>query len=461
EYIHTRNWGFGFRSIGLSEKVSPDIGANPNSTIFTSRFKDALLGMYVRGNYSYDSKYDVTGSFRYDGSSILPSDKQFVPAWGVGLAWNLQRENWFDQVEMVDQLKLRASYGVNYNSGGIRQTLGLPFYDFTNNDTYMGKRLINLVELWNPDLRFERAKQWSVALDFGLFDHRVYGSVEAYQKNTDDLLASVDIPASNGYQSLLRNIGAIRNQGIEIQLSAVSVRTDHFRWTTSVNFAYNENEITDLYMQNEIKAGSEGIFRVGEPINSAYVKHWAGVNSLNGMPLYYDEEGRLVSDGVAPQMTGFGTYTHPVTGGITNILNYKNLEVSTLFTYAWGGVNYNNLKARMIRNVKNGEVPYGGFYDDIWLKPGDEKPLPYPKFFTGTSVNSLFIENASYIRWKNIIVRYNLSETLKIKGIQSFKITAQANNLMTFTKYEGIDPEVTGVGQPLLRSFTLGFDITF
>ncbi len=461
EYIHSKNWGFGFNSIGLSDKVAPEIGANPNATISTSDYYDALLGFYLRGNYNFNSKYNLTGSFRYDGSSILPEDKRFVPAWGFGAAWNMQKESWFESVSIIDQFKLRASYGVNYNSGGIRQTLGLPFYNFTNSDTYMGKRIINLVEFWNSDLKFERAKQWSLALDFGLLSHRIYGTIEGYLKNTDDLLATVDIPASNGYSSLLRNIGKLRNEGVELQLSAVAIRTEQFRWTSSINFAYNHNEITDLYLQDEIKIGEEGYFKVGEPINSAYVKHWAGVNPVNGIPLYYDENGNLVTGGVAPQMTGFGTYTHPVTGGFTNIFNYHDFEISTLFTYAWGGVNYNSLKARMIRNVKNGEVPYDGFLDDIWLKPGDEKPLPYPKFFSDTSVNSLFVENASYIRWKNVIVRYDISEHLRMKNVTAFKITAQANNLLTITGYQGIDPEITGIGQPLPRSFTLGLDITF
>lgn len=461
EYIHTKNWGFGFSSTGISDKVDPEIGANPNATVSTSKFHDALLGFYLLGNYNFNSKYNVTGSFRYDGSSILPEDKQFVPAWGIGAAWNVQKESWFEPFSIIDQFKLRASYGVNYNSGGIRQTLGLPFYDFTNSDTYMGKRVINLVEFWNSDLKFERARQWSLALDFGLFSHRIYGTIEGYIKNTDDLLATVDIPATNGYTSLLRNIGKLRNKGIELQLSAVAIRTDNFRWTTRINFAYNNNEITDLYLQDEIKVGSEGYFKVGEPINSAYVKHWAGVNPVNGMPLYYDENSNLVTGGVAPQMTGFGTYTHPITGGFTNIFNYHDLEISTLFTYAWGGVNYNNLKARMIRNVKNGEVPYDGFMDDIWLKPGDVKPLPYPKYFSDTSVNSLFVENASYVRWKNVIIRYNLSEHLKMKGVAAFKLTAQANNILTISPYQGIDPEITGIGQPLPRSFTLGLDVTF
>jgi len=461
EYIHNKKWGFGYTSVGLSEKIDPEIGINPLGTVSSGKFYDALLGFYLRGNYNFNSRYNLTSSFRYDGSSILPGDKRFVPAWGMGAAWNIQREEWFSAIEMFDKLKLRLSYGVNYNSGGIRQTLGMPFYDFTNNDTYLGQRVINLLEFWNPDLKFERTRQWSLALDFGLMQQRINGTIEAYVKNTDDLLATVDIPASNGYNVLLRNIGQLRNRGFEVQLSAVAIRTDHFRWNSSINFAYNENEITDLYLQDEIKVGEEGYFKVGEPINSAYVKHWAGVNPVNGMPLYHDENMNLVTGGVVPQKTGFGTYTHPVTGGITNIFNYHNLEISSLFTYAWGGVNYNNLKALMIRNVKNGEVPYEGFLNDIWLKPGDVKPLPYPKFFSDTSVNSLFVENASYVRWKNIIIRYNLSEHLNLKGFSAFKITVQANNLLTITGYEGIDPEITGVGQPLPRSFTIGFDVTF
>ncbi|BDD12033.1 SusC/RagA family TonB-linked outer membrane protein (plasmid) [Fulvitalea axinellae] len=462
EYILTNYWSFGFKSVGLSPKVDPVIGINPNSKVNSNKRSEALLGTYAQASYGYDDRYDISGSFRYDGSSILPEDKRFVSAWGVGGAWNAKNESWLTNTELFDQLKLRVSYGVNYNSGGIRQTLGLPFYDFTASDTYRGQRTLNLSEFYNPDLRFERTKQWSLALDYGILEHRIYGTVEVYTKNTDDLLASISIPSSNGYNDLLQNIGSLRNRGIEVQVSAVSVRTDHFRWTTSMNFSYNVNEITDLYSQEELRVGSEGYFKVGEPVNSAFVKHWAGVNPVNGQPLYYSRDnGDLIYSGPAKQTIGFGTYDHPLTGGFTNIFNYKDLEVSTLFTFAWGGVNYNNLKALMIRNVKNGEVPYDGFLGDIWLKPGDEKPLPYPKFFTGTSVNSLFLENASYIRWKNIIVRYNLSEKLNIKGVQAIKLTAQANNLLTITGYEGIDPEITGVGQPLPRSFTLGFDVTF
>ncbi|BDC98651.1 SusC/RagA family TonB-linked outer membrane protein [Persicobacter psychrovividus] len=461
EYIHDQNWGFGFRSVGLADKVAPIIGANPDSKINSSLYENALLGFYGQGNYSYAGKYDLTGSFRYDGSSILPKDKRFVPAWGAGASWNIQQEDWMKDRKFFDQLRMRVSYGVNYNSAGIRQTLGMPFYDFTNSDTYRGQRTVNLTEFYNPDLKFERTKQWSVAMDFGILDHRLYGTIEAYIKNTDDLLSNISIPLSNGYGDLLQNIGALENKGIELNLSAVPIRTDHFRWTSSLNVAYNVNKITDLYGQDEIRVGTEGLFKVGEPINSAFVKHWAGVNPVNGQPIYYDEKGRLVPGGFAPQVTGFGTYDQPLTGGWTNIFTYKNLEVSTLFTYAWGGVNYNNLKSTMIRNVKNGEVPYGGFLGDIWLHPGDVKPMPYPKFFTDTSVNSLFLENASYIRWKNVIVRYNLQEKLHLKGVTALKLTAQANNILTITNYQGIDPEVTGIGQPLWRSFTLGFDLTF
>lgn len=460
EYIHTDNWGYGFSSVGLYDKVDPEIGINPDGSISTSKYQDALLGFYALANYSFDSKYTLTASLRYDGSSILPVGEQFVPAWGFGGAWDMCRESWFE-TPLIDQFKLRLSYGVNYNSGGIRQTLGLPFYDFTNSSTYMGNRVISLVELWNPDLQFERSKQWSLALDFGILDHRLYGTAEVYVKNTDHLLATVDIPASNGYTSLLRNIGELRNQGIELQISAVPIRTDRFRWTATLNYAYNVNEITALYLQDEIKVGTEGYYKVGEPINSAYVKSWAGVNPTTGTAMYYDETGAIVENGVAPQMTGFGTYDHPVTGGFSNIFNYGPFELSALITYAWGGVAYNELKALMIVNVKNGEVPYEGFLDDIWLKEGDIAELPNPKFFTDTSANSLFIEDASYIRLKNVILRYNLSDHLDIKYFSSFKLTFQGSNLLTLTKYSGIDPEVTGVGLPISSSFTLGLDATF
>ncbi|KXX66530.1 hypothetical protein AVL50_31895 [Flammeovirga sp. SJP92] len=461
EYVNNNNWGFGYRAIGISPKVDPTIGANPQATISNSKYNDALLGFYSRLSYSYKSKYDFTGSVRFDGSSILPVDRQFVAAYGAGVAWDIKAEDFMASKSKIDKLKWRISYGLNYNSGGIRQTLGMPFYDFTGTATYRGERVINLVEFYNPDLKFEKTKQWSTAIDFGVMDHRLYGTLEAYIKNTDDLLSTISIPASNGYTSLLQNIGALQNKGIELTLSGVPIRTDHFRWTSRLNLAYNTNRITDLYGQDEIRVGSEGYFKVGEPINSAFVRHWAGVNPVNGQPIYYSRSGELVTGGNAPQMIGFGTFDHPYTGGFTNILNYKNLEVSMLLTYAFGGVNNNNLKSTMIQNSKNGEVPFEGFYDEIWLAPGDRKPFPYPKFFSDNTANSLFLEDASYVRIKNITVRYNLKRYLRLKHVENFMITAQANNLYTFTKYQGIDPEVTGIGQPLLQSYTLGVDVTF
>ncbi|WP_044209899.1 SusC/RagA family TonB-linked outer membrane protein [Flammeovirga sp. OC4] len=461
EYVNNNNWGFGYNSVGISPKVDPSIGANPHATINNSKYTDALLGFYGRFSYSFKSKYDFTGSVRYDGSSVLPVGEQFVAAYGAGIAWDMRSERFMSSSKKIDQLKWRLSYGLNYNSGGIRQTLGLPFYDFTNSNTYRGNRIINLVEFYNPDLKFEKTKQWTAALDFGMLDNRLYGTVEVYIKNTDDLLSNISIPASNGYTSLLQNIGSLENRGIEISLSGVPVRTNHFRWTSRLNLAYNINKITDLYGQDEIRVGSEGYFKVGEPINSAFVRHWAGVNPVNGQSIYYTRSGELVNAGNAPQMIGFGTYDHPYTGGFTNTFNYKNLELSMLLTFAFNGVNYNNLKSTMIQNVKLGEVPFAGFYDQVWLEEGDVKIYPKPNSFGGNTANSLFLEDASYVRVKNVTVRYNLQQYLHLKHVENFMITAQANNLYTFTNYQGIDPEVTGIGQPLLQSYTLGVDVTF
>ncbi|ANQ52877.1 SusC/RagA family TonB-linked outer membrane protein (plasmid) [Flammeovirga sp. MY04] len=461
EYINNQNRSFGYLSNGISEKVDPSIGANPQATINNTKYEDALIGLAGKFSYSYLSKYDIVGSIRFDGSSILPKGEQFVGAYGVGIAWDLRGENFMASSSVFDLLKFRFSYGLNFNSGGIRQTLGLPYYDFTNNDIYRGQRMINLVEFYNPDLRFEKTKQWSTAIDFSIFKKRIYGTIESYVKQTDDLLSNINIPTSNGFGSLLQNIGSLENRGIEISFNGVPIRTNHFRWTTRINLAYNVNKVTDLKGQDQIQVGTEGLFKLGEPINSAFVKHWGGVNSLNGQPVFYTENRGLVLDNNAPQLVGFGAYDHPFVGGFTNVINYKDLEISLLLSYGIGGVNYNKLKSRMIQNTKNGEVPFRGFLGQIWLNPGDVKPYPYPKFFSSNTPNSIFLEDASYLRVKNVTIRYNLQQYFKLKNTGNIMLTVQGNNLFTFTKYEGIDPEVTGIGQPLLPSYTLGIDVTF
>ncbi len=444
------------------------------SNHMTSQTINAFMGVHLRGQYDYKQKYLLTLSARYDGSSRFGVDKRygFFPAVSAG--WMLSEEAFF-KVESIDFLKLRSSFGVSGNAEigdfgwqGIAQ--------FGQN--YNAEPGYTLASIENRALGWEKNEQWDVGLEFSLFNHRIEGVFEYYIKNTKDLLLEVPIPATNGLSVLTQNIGRVRNQGFEFELSA-DILTGPFKWNVQMNGATLKNEVLQLVDNNgdgvddDIYTQFRFLFRPGLSIGTFFLVPYAGVDPTNGDALFFDLEGNtLANQTPSANRQIVGKSLPDFTGGFLNTFQYKGFDLSVFFEYKTGFQKY-ILEGQNINGPFNGSSNYTKNTLDSWTPENTDATIPEARLFetNGQQRTSRNVFDADYLRLKNLTLGYTFPvKSTTIKNLRAF-ITAQ--NLFLFTSFPGLDPdtEVYSARQaeqgatlgtmPLARSFTAGFNIEF
>lgn len=438
-------------------------------------------GLFV--DYDYDAKYILSGSIRRDGSSRFGPDNKYGYFYSGSAAWNIANENFMEN-SIFNTLKLRASYGTSGNQNiGDFQYLNL--LDFAN--TYNGQTTALPVGVGNPAIQWESQAIFDVGLEFGLFNNRLNGVVDYFKKNSKDLLLDRPISYTVGDEnnSIFSNIGEIENSGIEVSLNGDVVRTPNFRWTLGGNITFIDNEVIALVDDEDIITGTFGdnILRVGEEINSYYAVEYAGVNPANGEPLYYDLDGNITnefSDGFQQIQEGKSPIAE-FEGGFFTSFSYKGFGLRGDFVYKAGNYIYNFQRQEgiAIGNI-DGNQRVEAF--NYWKQPGDTNVLPSP-LFQGPSdqTSTRFLEKGDYLRLRTLTLDYNMPRSLLDGiGLNSIRIFASGQNVLTFTEFNG-DPEV-GVGSaesgepgdvgfvpgsfnlfsyPNTRSFTLGIEVGF
>ena len=403
----------------------------------------SFLSYFARANYKFKDKYLLSLSGRVDGSSRFGADNRygFFPAASAG--WIVSEESFMSNVKVMDFLKLRASYGLTGNAEiGNFAALGL----YTGGSGYAGIPGQSASQLENPDLRWEQTAQLDVGIDFGLFESRITGQLDYYAKKTNDLLLNVNLPGNSGFRTQTRNVGELENKGFEIVINTENFVGD-FKWNTSFNFARNRNKILDL--QGQIIQGSF-ISRAqeGEPIGIFFSPKYAGVDPANGDALYV----LVKSDGTQTTTNDYNEATQMKVGdpnpdfiaGLTNTFKYKGVDFSFLFQGVFGNQVYNGGGIFMSAN--------GDFFDNQtkdqlrrWQKPGDITDVPQARLFGGNGVgeSSRYITDGSYIRLRTITLGYNLPASVLSKAkLTKLRVYVSGQNLLTFTDYEGWDPEV-------------------
>ncbi|MEQ9403067.1 MAG: TonB-dependent receptor [Cyclobacteriaceae bacterium] len=424
----------------------------------------ALWGIFSRVNYNYDEKYFLDISVRRDGSSRFGANKRFATFYSVGAGWNIAGEDFFS-VSFVDQLKLRGSYGTSGNQSiGNFDSRGL--YQF---GSYHGQPTSFPTQLDNPDLTWEQSVQYDIGLDFSLFAGRLNGSIDYYNKETSDMLLDVPISRTTGFSTLTQNLGTMVNKGWELTLGGTVLNAGDFRWSADFNASINDNEVTDLPGGEDVINGST-IQRVGEQVNSWYLPVYAGVNPANGAPMWYDEEGNIVfSLGEADRQI-VGNPVANILSGFTNTFEYKGFSVSA-FLYLSKG---NDIR-RTVSNFINSDGSRFGRNQSAeqlrrWQQPGDITDVPIIKRGNtdgGNNSSTRQIHSGDFLRLRNVTIAYNLPADLVSKAkLQSVRVYAQGQNVATWTKYPGLDPEVGVAGEdfglyPQPQSFTVGLDVGF
>ena len=407
-----------------------------------------FLAFFGRASYSFDDKYLLKVSGRYEGSSRFGENNRygFFPAASAG--WIMTEEPFLSDSDVVNFLKLRASYGLTGNAGiGNFDARGL-----WGATSYGGRSGILPSQIPNPDLKWERSAQLDVGLDFGFFDDRINGEMDYYIRNTDNLLLDVNVPATTGFLTQTRNVGALTNHGFELLLNTDNLRGD-FTWSTSLNLSINRNEITDLNGQ-VIEGGAINRAIEGEPIGVFYGREYAGVDPQNGDALYYvnekNDEGDVIdgetttNDPNAANRVVLGQPQPDFSGGLGNQFSYAGFGLNVFFNYSYGGKIYDaggNFKTSNARFFDNQHVSQL----DAWQEPGDQTDVPEARLglSNGDVESSRYLYDGSYVRLKNVTLAYTLPQSLTGRiGASKARLYVTGVNLLTFTDYRWWDPEV-------------------
>lgn len=444
----------------------------------------SFLSYFSRVNYKFDNKYLIGLSGRVDGSSRFGANNRygFFPSASAG--WILSEENFLKDIRQVSFLKLRASYGYtgnaeidNFASVGLFSALN----SADNSAGYASIPGQTPFQLSNPDLKWEKTAQTDIGFEIGFFNNRISAEVDYYSKNTTDLLLNVNIPGTSGFGTQLKNVGELENKGWEFVLKTDNKFGD-LTWRASINAATNTNKILNLQGQ-VITGGYLNRAVEGQPLSVFVGPEYAGVDPSNGDALYYlnttKADGSLdkttTNDVNLAANVPIGNPNPKWIGGFTNDFNYKGIDLSITFQGVYGNDVYNGAGKFMSAN--------GDFYDNQtidqlarWQKPGDITNVPQARYVggNGTAESSRYLSDASYTRLKTVTLGYNFPKTITDKlKLSKLRVYATANNLLTFTKYTGWDPEVntdylTGVAAgndfysaPQPKTITVGLNLGF
>ncbi|MFO7847563.1 MAG: TonB-dependent receptor [Balneolaceae bacterium] len=427
----------------------------------------SFAGYLSRINYEFKERYQLSFTGRVDGSSRFSEENQygFFPAVSAG--WIISDEPFFGDSPAFDFLKLRASVGQTGNAEiGNFPTRGLVGYG-TDYDGVPGGRV---TQLENPDLKWEKTTQYDAALEFGALESRLRGTVGYYLKNTDDLLLDVPISRVNGFTSLTDNIGAVRNHGLEFELTADIFQGD-FNWTSAFNISTVNNEVTRL-VEGEDQIFGQNLLREGEPLGQFYLVRYAGVNPENGNAQWLTADGEVTEDYSTNDRVTVGSPFPEFFGGFSNNFAYKNLDASVFFQFSWGNDLYRSDGEFTDTNL-NSLFNQSTRQNDYWTPENTDAANPRPILLTdnGSQASTRFLEDASYLRLKQASIGYTLPAELS--GGADVRFFAQGMNLLTFTKdeFNGSDPEAASGGNiqstdvffqlPQSRSVMIGVDLTF
>ena len=488
EYRNEVNQGNNFNGQGFPSPDfnTPNAAATPTGIggFWTTFRREGVFGNF---KYDLDKKYFLSVTMRYDGSSRFGANSRFGFFPSVSGAWNINDEAFLKSSNIVSDLRLRASWGTtgndqigNFDSRSLYGVGGSKINLAANNfmtGVYDGNSGIGPSQMGNPDLRWERNETTNIGIDYGFFNNRVSGSVEVFRRLSKDLLLNQSIPQTSGFNSITKNVGEVKNEGLEIELRTTNLDVNSFKWETNFNITFLRNEVVSLFDGLQVLPGDTRT-RVGYPIGANTGNKFAGVNPANGRPMHYDINGNITyvrsTSDIVP--LGHSDFSNKF-GGFTNTFSYKGIELSAFFQYDYGRTVGNVQSFRMADNgavLRNSNI---SFYNDRWTTPGQITSVPRPALNRSENSGRIssyqtltrFYEDASFIRLKQVTLAYSLPANFLSKfKISNARVYAQAMNLVTWTKWTGYDPEFRDTGAnsvegivPQTRNYTFGVQLGF
>jgi len=440
----------------------------------SSSFSSAsLLSYFSRASYTYSRKYTLDINLRADASSRFGKDNRWGYFPAAGFSWRAGQEDFIKHLNIFSDLKLRASYGSTGNQNGIPDYASKGLWSGGN--TYLNTSGIAPFQLANPDLKWETTRQLNLGIDFGILKNRLNVEFNYYRKYTKDLLLDLPVPAQLGFSSIFANAGEMSNNGFEFTARGEIISNKNFSWYTSFNIATNKNKVEKLQTPI-LKSGGQGIIQEGYPLYSFYLHKQLGVDPKTGDVLFDDvnKDGKLSDADLQILGNAWPSYF----GGLTNTFTiFKNIEVSAFIYYSVGNKVWDNTRYRTGHGGSRNGV-FAMLQEELnrWQKPGDitEVPRLTASGNNASIIPSRFLEDGSFVRLKNISIGYNLPKQITSRlRLSAVRFYLAATNLITITKYKGVDPEVNtaasdqnilGYDQaiaPQPRTLQAGFNISF
>jgi TonB-linked SusC/RagA family outer membrane protein len=478
-----------------------DLGSGSPSQPSSNAVSSTLTSWLGRVNYSYGNRYNATVSFRADGSSRFAPSHKWAYFPSLGLSWNISEEAFLKDVKTVSNLKLRLSAGSigNQEIGDFRylSRYSPVIYSF-GGQLVSGYAPENIA---NSDLRWETTTQYNLGFDFGLLKDRIHFIFDAYYKLTSDLLVEVPVPTSSGYSQGLKNVGSVSNRGIEFTVNADVIsgrKAKSFNWHTALTVAHNQNRVESLgddvdsytpRVPNQnigrfnpliVKEGyalgtfwgyqSDGIVQQSDDLSSIPVPSWTtGVQPGDHKYVDHGGDAGIIND--ADRIV-LGSAQPKFTFGFTNTFSYKGFDLSFLIQGSYGNKLYNALRSQLEITSTNDNVP-GGFRDR-WTTTNPSNDYPRATNVPNAVVSDRLVEDASYVRLKNLTLGYTLPGNLTGKAyLEKIRLFVTGQNLLTLTGYSGYDPEANTYEQnslyqgidfgayPSSKSWLAGIEVTF
>lgn len=446
---------------------------------------DRFAAFYLNGQYTYNKKYNFYGTVRYDGSNQLGSSKEarWLPTWSFGGAWNVEEESFMKKIRAVDYLKLRASYGLTASLGPATNS-GVVLNSLTTNRTFPTEResVIQIVNLENSDLTWEKNYQTNIGLDAGLFNGKINMSLDVYERRSFDLISLIKTGGIGGEAIKAANYADMKAQGAEALIGGPVIKRKNWGWRTNFTFGYNTTKITNAKNHPTIfdLVKAEGGNTEGYPVNSLFSLNYKGLDHLTGVPTFVNEKGDIspnvyLQDEDISHLVFEGSVDPKFTGGFSNTFSYKAFSLNIFITYQAGN------KIRLYPAFKTDYSDFDALpkeFIDRWEMPGDETKTnvpsvldAYQRYLVNGSGNYPYnnynystqrVADGGFVRVKTVSLTYNLTQAiLKRTPFNSLSLTAVAANpwlIYSDPKLKGQDPEffnTGGVAQPIQKQFTL------
>ena len=457
---------FGFNNLGAGEQLlTGDVSSSANMS--------KLISFFGRINYSFADRYILSATLRRDGSSKFGPNNKWGTFPSVSAAWRIIDEPFLQSLKgVMDELKLRVGYGVSGNQSGLNpyQSLSLYGSSGTYYDNGAWHTAYGVSQNPNPNLKWESTSQFNVGIDFSIFKSRLSGTIEYYNRLTTDLLYSYPVPSPPYlYTTMVANVGSMENKGLELTLTGDVIRKTNLRWTISVNAAHNANKITKLsndeFTTSSIKVGAAWV-RGGSTNTTHIIQEGYQVGQFFGPQcLGIDDAGKYIINDMIDGIAGFtvADYTYigkaqpKLTYGISNNISYKNLELSFFIRGVLGNdvLNFSKMSYANLQWLPGANALHTALTMGLKQSP----------FY-----NSYYIEKGAFARLDNMTLAYSILPK-DILGISRIRFYATTHNLITITKYKGVDPEVQMTGldpgiegreyYPKTRTYILGINVTF